>query len=322
MIKTIRTYLPFVVTLVLLALVLRRIDVDELAHTLQQSNPAYLLLALAIGSTTIFTSAAKVKILLNAQGYDISFWVLLKNCFVGMFFNNFLPTNVGGDVVRSYEIGRLIHDQAAAAAAIFVERFTGFIVLIFLVCISLVNKLTLVENVVLQGAVLAAIAGLVGVAWLVLDPRLLNWVDSWMPLPIVKKYLGKFKKFQTALHSYRNHRRALVQNVLWSVVFYSMAFVLVYASISAFQRPISFVGVMMIVPITMIVAMMPMTFNGIGIQEWAYVTLFPLIGVTAPAALLGLVVVRIVTLLKALLGGVLYLQSKLQAREHLVSKRV
>lgn len=315
MTKKLRTSLSFAVTLVFLIIVLRSIDVGELVQILRHAKPLYLLLALLMASLTPFTSAAKVRALLQVQGYDVSSGFLLKNCFIGLFFNNFLPTNVGGDVIRSYEIGRYINDQATGAASVFVERFTGFIVLVVMACMAFLTHLTLIENVTLTVVLLVAVAALLAVTWLAIDTYMLNWVKSRLPFAILHKYFDKFRKFQSALHRYRDNRGVLVQNFIWSFLFYVIVIVYVYAAVSIFHRPIFFWGVAYTVPITMLVAMIPLTFNSIGILEWSYVTLFPLIGIPAPAALLGLVVIRIITLLKAAIGGVIYLQMKVHQRE-------
>jgi uncharacterized protein (TIRG00374 family) len=310
------------VTIVLLFLVLREVGVDELTTAIQQANPAFLGLAFVIGTATVLTSASKDKVLLEARGYRVSYWYLLKLCLVGMFFNNFLPTNVGGDVVRSYEIGRRINDPASAVAVIFVERLTGFLVLVLVAAVSWLTHLSLLGDALLSVVMLAAIVGLLGMAWLAIDPRLLNWIEGWLPFPVLRKYLGKFRKFQNALHHYRHQRGALAQNIGWSLVFYVMVIVYIFAAVSAFYQPVDLFGLAFVVPITMVVAMMPVTFNGIGLQEWSYVLLFPLIGVPASAALLAILAVRAITLISAIAGGVLYLQMKSQRQEEGVSAGV
>jgi uncharacterized protein (TIRG00374 family) len=317
--KKLRTYLPLVVTAVLLILVLREVGVDELTKAIREANPIFLGLASIIGTATILTSASKDRILLQAHGYHVPYGQLVKLCFVGLFFNNFLPTNVGGDVIRSYEIGRRINDPATAVAVIFVERLTGFLVLVLIAAVSWLTHLSLLGNALLSGVMLAAIVGLLGTAWLAIDSRLLNWIEARLPFAVLHKYLGKFRKFQNALHHYRHQRGALAQNVVWSLIFYLMAIFYVYTAVSAFYQPVDLFGLAFVVPITMVVAMMPVTFNGIGLQEWSYVLLFPLIGVPASAALLTILAIRAITLLAAAAGGILYLQMKSQRREELLS---
>ena len=64
------------------------------------------------------------------------------------------------------------------------------------------------------------------------------------------------------------------------------------------------------VGLTMVVAIVPLSFNGIGLQEWAFVLLFPLIGVPASVGLSAMLTIRLITLSTALLGGVFYLHKQ------------
>jgi uncharacterized protein (TIRG00374 family) len=317
--RRVRAYLPLAVTLVLLILVFRQVGAAELGRVVRQAHPGYLALAFVIGTATIFTSASKVRILLRAQGHHVPYSHLLRLGFVGIFFNNFLPTNVGGDVIRSYEIGRRIEDQATAVAAVFVERLTGFLVLLGIAAVSCLTHLAPVENGRLTAALSAAIAGLCVVVWIALDPRLSKRIEARLPGQTLQRYSIKFRKFQSALHRYRGQRQALAQNVAWSFLFYVMAILYVHAAVRAFHRPVPLLDLAFIVPITMVVAMLPLTFNGIGLQEWSYVLLFPRIGVPASAALLAMLAIRAITVVSAAIGGLLYLQMRSRRREEVAA---
>ena len=73
---------------------------------LASANRWFLLAGLALFVAAIVVNAAKWQVLLRAQGVRIPFGALLEFQFVGFFFNNFLPANVGGDVMRGYGLAR------------------------------------------------------------------------------------------------------------------------------------------------------------------------------------------------------------------------
>jgi uncharacterized membrane protein YbhN (UPF0104 family) len=80
----------------------------------------------------------------------------------------------------------------------------------------------------------------------------------------------------------------------------------VYSSSRAFHEDISLIGVATIVPVILVVAMVPLTVNGLGLQEWAYVFLFSWIGLPESVGLSTILLIRAKELLVALAGGVLY----------------
>lgn len=311
--KRIRTILVIVLTVSLLFLVLRKVGLDELVETLRGANPTFLLLSILITPLTAIISVAKWQVLLHSQGFKVSFFYLMKLYFVGYFFNNFLPSNVGGDVVRSYELGGHIKDPAKALASVFMERMTGFIVLIILACLAFVTNISLFEaDIMLSLATLAGVAGLLGVLWLVLDPRLSRFIGAHIQLSFVQKGLRKFEKFHSATLAYKDDRRTLVWTFVLSLAFYGLAILNVYFSALTFYQPINFMDIAIIVPIIMVVSMLPLTFNGIGVQEWAYVLLFGWIGVPEAIGLSAILLIRAKTMVSALIGGVVYPQVRLR----------
>lgn len=313
--KRLRSVAVIVITLLLLYFVLRRVGVGELLDTLRQADVRYLLLSIAVTPLLIGVSVAKWQVLLKAQGYEATFFYLFKLYLVGYFFNNFLPSNVGGDVVRMYELGSHIDDNARGAASVFMERFTGLLVLAVLAAFSFLTNLTLFNDTALTLAMAVVIAGVFGILWMVFDPRLLNLVEKIVKFEFAQKILAKFKKFYSALQAYREHRRAMLIAMLLSVAFYVLAVLNVYLSSLTFHQPVSLLDVTVVVPIIMVVAMMPLTFNGYGIQEWAYVLLYPRIGLPATVGLSAIVLIRAKNLVAALIGGLAYPGIRLRNQE-------
>jgi uncharacterized protein (TIRG00374 family) len=186
----------------------------------------------------IFTGVAKWHILLKSQGFHVSIWRLYALYMVGKFFNNFLPSNVGGDVVRGYELGKSIDSGADSMASVFMERFTGLIVLIVFAVFSFLSNLRFIQDWRLTLAMGLATFGLLGVFWVILDPRPLDLFEKHVRISFIQRYTPKQRKFHTSLVAYRG-KRAIVLTLVWSLVFMILAIFNVYASASAFYQPIS-----------------------------------------------------------------------------------
>lgn len=304
--KRLRSIAVIVVTLILLALVLRRVGVSELLDTLRQADLRFLALSVLVSPMLIGVSVAKWQVFLRAEGHDVPFFYLFKLYIVGYFFNHFLPSNVGGDVIRMYELGSHIEDNAQGAASVFMERFTGLLVLALLAVFSFLTNLTLFDDTALTVAMLIMVAGVLGILWLVLDQRLLNFVERIVRFEFARKVLTRFRKFYNALQSYKSQPRVLVLSFVLSLAFYVLAILNVFFSSLTFHQPVSLLDITIIVPIIMMVAMVPLTFNGYGIQEWAYVLLYPRLGLPASVGLSAIVLIRAKNLLWAIVGGLLY----------------
>lgn len=313
--KRLHTLLVFAITIALLALVVRKVGLTELVGTLQNVNPHFLVLAALFTPVPVLISVWKWHLLLKSEGIQVSFWYLFKLYLVGYFFNNFLPSNVGGDVVRSYELGSTIRDQARAVASVFMERMSGFIVLCVLVILDFLINLRLLQDAALLLASAAAIAILVALLWLVVDPRLATFIENTIQISTVQKLVHKFRKFHSALLAYKRRPRALANALLISVLYYSVVILKMYITARIFYAPISLLDISVAAPIIQLVSMLPLTFNGIGVQEWAFVLLFSSFGLPASVGLSTILFIRTTTLMVAVAGGLLY------PRIHLVNQQ-
>ena len=99
--------LKLVISLALLALILSRVGWRETVRTLSGAHLPYLLAALAVHLVSIVGRALRWRLLVDALGMRFSLSRLTELYFVGAFFSTFLPTEVGGDVVRGRICGRL-----------------------------------------------------------------------------------------------------------------------------------------------------------------------------------------------------------------------
>jgi uncharacterized protein (TIRG00374 family) len=242
---------------------------------------------------------------------DVPLWRLYGLYLVAKFFNYFLPSTVGGDVMRGYELGNYTNNPAAAMASVFMERFTGLIVLVVVAVVSFISQFNIINDFRLTLAMAFAVVGLFGILWLLLDPRPIRIAEKYATFSFARKLMPKVKKFHSSLTAYRTQRRALALSIVWSFVFMFLAILNVYVSARAFHEPIPFSGVVVIVPIILVVSMVPLTFNGIGIQEWAYVLLFQLIGLPASVGLSTILLIRFKDISMALIGGLLFPYLKL-----------
>jgi len=113
-----------IVTIVLLAVLLRRLDLDALWALFRGLPLWFYLLSLAVVLAGQVAYAWRWRLLLSAAGVPAPFSVVLRHYFVGIFVNNFLPSTVGGDVAKVYYLGR-IHGYRVVTASVAIDRMLG-----------------------------------------------------------------------------------------------------------------------------------------------------------------------------------------------------
>ncbi len=111
----------------LLTWVLSGVELTRLGRIVLATNPLPLVAALALYfSGVIVVGAARWQLLLSSQGVSAPFTYLVRSYMVATFFNNVLPTNIGGDVFRITDGARYTDSKTLSSAVIFVDRLIGF----------------------------------------------------------------------------------------------------------------------------------------------------------------------------------------------------
>jgi len=304
--KRIGFYLKGLVSLGLMFYVLYKAGPAELIETLKDTNLLFLGLCLAIAPLLIFLSSWKWKILLKAQDIEVSLTRLFALYLVGCFFNNLLPSNVGGDVVRAYELGKYTQKKAESWASVFLERFTGLTVLIFLALIASLVKVGSFTDVRLTVAIGAVVVSYVIIFSLVLDQRIFAFVRKKTKTRILNELLNRLQKFQSAIAAYKGKNRALGIAIIISFFFYVAAVINVYLGCLAFSVHLPLLKLFIAVPIILTICLIPISLGGIGLSEWAYLFVFTQLGATGSLGLSVALLMRAKAVVLGILGGVLY----------------
>ena len=130
--KDVLIVLKLVVSTVLLVILFRRADVATMAARFRQMDPAWTIAALGVYGLMLAVSAWRWRLLLRLQTIDVSLGTLTKSFLVATFFNNFLPSNIGGDVVRVADTAPFAGSKTLATTVVLIDRVIGLIALLVL----------------------------------------------------------------------------------------------------------------------------------------------------------------------------------------------
>ena len=304
--KGLSIYLKIFISLFLLYYVFRKVGWQDLWKEIQQADLYYLALYICLGFLMTLVSAIKWSILVKPHGMSVSLPRLFWLYMVGYFFNNILPTNVGGDVVRAYELGKMQGRNKEAMASVFMERFTGLTTLIVFAFMAVVMDRRFLGEFRVVGPLIVALVGYVGVVAIVFNRSYLSFVEERLPTKLVRRIVKKVKGFQEAIYMYKDHKLKIMYAMGYSVLFYVCSVLIVYVGCLVFGSRPSLTELSMAVPIMLVIFMIPISLGGIGLHEWAYYFILGMIGVPGAVGLsLGLLY-RARTVGFGLLGGAIY----------------
>jgi uncharacterized protein (TIRG00374 family) len=304
--------LRMAISAVLIAWLLRRTDFAEVGRAFRAADFRLVGLAVLLVPLGYLTSVFRWRLLLRAQGGDAPLSFLLQSLMVGIFFNNLLPSTIGGDAVRAWDTARAGVNRATAVAVIVVDRFVGLLALILFAAAGLLLSGRIVSHVpALALWVWAGVAGM-GLAAVVLflpsrrAPALLARLGTIFSRRLPGRFGSLPGKIASALFAFQGQGSVLLRAFGWSLALQAVVVLNAWVLARALGVPIPLADFFLIVPLALFLMMLPVSINGIGVRENAYAFFFRAFGV---AASLGVAVAWLdygIILLQAVAGGMVY----------------
>lgn len=295
------------VSVAALWIVFVKIDLAQVGEAIVALNPGWLLAAIGAVYAAIAVSVAKWWLLVHARGHRVNPARLTRHYFVGFFFNNFLPTSVGGDVVRAWDLGADLGDAAEGAATVIAERLIASLALGITALIGLA-----LSDAARVAAIPVAVVVIVSMALFgafLLPSRSASVVRSAMG--------GRFETATDWIERAVHAVNALLRNapVLLGVLGLSVLFqVLVaavnYCTLTGLGAPVTMADAIVFTSIISAVTMVPISISGHGIREAGYAYFFGLVGVGQSSAITSSLLFFALVALCTLPGAALFLQGR------------
>ncbi len=303
-----------VVSVGLLYVLLTRVDISRLWAIARTASVPWLAGAIGLYFLMVVVSAWRWGLLLRAQHIGAHLGALLQSYLVATFFNNFLPSNIGGDVIRIRDTAPAAGSKTLAATVVLVDRGIGLLGLVFVAALgaSLTARTSptvgplgpgLLWAVLIAGVAVAAPVLLLphGVGRLLAPLKALHqeWVET------------RIERLVGALARFREKPAAIALGFLGAIVVQAIL-VLFYAAIArSIQVPIPMSHLAILIPLSFIVQMAPVSVNGFGVREATFSFYFARLGLPLESALaLSFLGAALVMLFSASGGGVMLLRQR------------
>jgi uncharacterized membrane protein YbhN (UPF0104 family) len=308
----IRPVLSFILKLLvsagLIAYFLSKIELERVLRTFAAARFSYIAAALAVYLIAQGVSAVRWATLARPLGIRTPFKDLVQYYLIGMFFNLFAPSTVGGDVSRIYY---LVKDEDAqahgrsvttmhAAMSVVMDRAIGMVVLVWLGAAGLLLFPGYAVPWTVRSATFALAAGLLIGAGLA---PMLRWIlpEDGHPLAV---------KLRLALHSYRLHWPALLAAAALSLAVHLIQAWMHTVMGYALDLEVPFSFSLIVYPLVGTFAAIPITLNGLGLREGGYIFLLAVIGIGSEQGIAFGILLFLIVALDSLLGGLLFLLQK------------
>lgn len=308
--------LKIFISLALIALAFYLVDFRQVMAQLRQVQPLYFVAALAFYMVAITVNGAKWHVLLRAQGVNVPFSAVLRFIFVGFFFNNFLPANVGGDVMRGFSLARYTDRAADAAVSVIVDRVIGLMAYMATAAIAAVIAVNFTGRAELEQVEWVALVALAVLALgfgVLLSRRLRMLISRIFQIRFLAPLAPLWGRVSDAFGAYRFRYAALVTAFGIALVGIACTTIVNWLLSQSMGGLMPLEAIFLFNPLIALVLMIPVSIGGIGVNQTAYPFFYGLAGVPADHALAVSILMQAIALLGSLPGGVLWFLGKRQA---------
>lgn len=286
------------------------VDLGAMGGHLARLDPFWVAAALAALALQVVVAAQRWAWIAGALGADLPIGRAIRFTLVGTFFNQALPSTVGGDAMRIWLLGRSDRQWKRAAYSVIVERAAGVGFLAVVVAACLPWSLALISAH--EGRAAVMLIGLGGVAGLTAGlslgfvrpgPRLAAWRATRLLFEL-----------SAAARTALLHRTRGAGIAALSIFIHILTVVAAWCLARAIAISPNALNMLILIPPVILIAMVPISIGGWGIREGAMVMAFGYAGIESSHALTVSVLFGASTLAIGIAGGAIWLAERGPAR--------
>ena len=254
--------LKILISAALLYLALRKVNLTELASRIDIASLGWIGLAIAVTFLQTFVGALRWRQISADCGAPLTTRQATRFNVIGTFFNQTLPSSIGGDAVRLWLVARGGAGWRAATYSIFVDRAIGLIALAIVIVASLPWSYSLIRNPDGRSALLLVdfVALAAGLGFLALGRLPWRWLKTWW---VTHHFYACSVIANRAIFS-RNHGPAIA---VYSILVHVLAVVIAWCVVKSIAAPVMFGQVFQLVPPVLLITMLPISIAGWGVRE-------------------------------------------------------
>ena len=254
--------IKILVSAALLYFALRKADFSDLASRINIASLGWIGVAIAVTFFQIFVGVLRWREVSVECGAPLGAMQAMRFNVIGAFFNQTLPSSIGGDAVRLWLVARGGAGWRAATYSIFVDRAIGLIALAIVIVASLPWSYNLIGDPNGRSALLfvdfAALAG--GVGFLILGRLPWPWLKRWWGT----HHLHACSVIANRVIFSRVHGPKIA---VLSLLVHVLAVVIAWCVVQSIAAPVMFSQVFQLVPPVMLITMLPISIAGWGVRE-------------------------------------------------------
>lgn len=299
-------FLRISISILLLIVLFHKVDGQALWGLIKASHKIDIVFAFIIVLIVDALCFIRWDMLLKASGVSVPFKTLLKSFCGGLFFNVFLPSTIGGDVVKTFDLAAHTRQGKEVAATVFFDRLSGFVALVIVVLSACVFGWRYVEDRTVLYSI-ALITGVLIFVLLVLFNRFVyKFVNGLLYSPTAGRIRTAVQEVHEEMHVLGKKKKVLFFNLCLSLVVQLLGPVSSYLVCRSLGAEIDFMYFLIFPPIIGAITLLPISIGGLGLRDFWTVYFFAKAGLSRDVAFAMSLTGFFIIVVIAAVGGLYY----------------
>ncbi len=290
----------------LLFLLFRSIDTKALIATIRHADGKTVALSCGIYFFVYVVCLMRWQMLLRATGLVLPLRRVLFSFAGGLFFNLFLPSTIGGDVMRSLDLTVATRQPRKVVAAVLLDRISGYVGLVTLMAAAMLAGGSLVSDVSVRISAVILIAVLAAALLVLFHNAFREGINRFLGFGRFGRLGAAVRNLHAEMHILRNNKRMLFTNVALSLFVQIIAPVCQYLIAVALGVKLNILYFLLLVPIVSAITLLPLSIGGLGLRDATTVYFFSKVGMPQDAAFAMSLISFLFIVLYSSIGGIMY----------------
>jgi uncharacterized protein (TIRG00374 family) len=295
------------ITTLLFVYIFRKIDFHQFGATLRNARMDVLVIGFLVLWIGHYLCIYRWRMLMRPLMPVLTMGQLIGIYCIGLFFNLTLPSVVGGDVVKMYYAGKPSKAYAQSFAATFLDRDAGMLAMMIIACAAIVFYPVVVPGIPVSLIVWSAFVLFVVVNIGIFSPYLHRVLTGLLRRLHLSKIAMKVDTISTAFQVMGKHKVVLVVSLLISFLNQLLVIAVTWIMALGLRLAVPFSYFLIFVPVITLISMIPISLNGMGLREYAFVSLFGGVGILSASSLAMGILSSVVLVLSSFPGGIVYI---------------
>ncbi len=282
--KIVSIVLRIAASMLMLAFLFKQVDIQAILRVVKSADIGLLLVACAVFFLTYVFCLFRWEMLLRAADIKLPLKRVIFSFAGGTFFNLFLPSTIGGDLIRSLDLSAHTKKPKEIVATVLMDRLSGYIGLVVVALLAvflgwrfLDDKSVLVTVFVVAGILVAILLAFFNTFLYTKINRLLTTLRLGRAGELIRN-------LHQEIHRFRGHKKVIVKNVLLSVLIQTISPIVTYIIAVSLGIQVNIIYFFIFLPVIGAITLLPISLGGLGLRDATTIFFFAKIGVSKDLA--------------------------------------